>query len=50
MAAIWETRGYALRILSVRDQLNEPYFTIQQLLIILAPLWINAFVYIVLDA
>ena len=48
MGAIWETVGYAVRILSVRDQHNETYFTIQQLLIILAPLWINAFVYMVL--
>lgn len=48
MAAIWETGGYTLRIFSVRDQLSATIFTIQQLLIILAPLWINAFVYMVL--
>jgi RTA1 like protein len=48
MAGIWETIGYAFRILSVRDQHNLSFFTSQQLLIILAPLWINAFVYMVL--
>jgi RTA1 like protein len=48
MGGIWETGGYAFRILSVRHQLAQGYFIGQQLLIILAPLWINAFVYMVL--
>ena len=48
MAGIWETLGYTMRILSVRDQNNSAFFTAQQLLIILAPLWINAFVYMLL--
>ena len=48
MGTVWETAGYAMRILSVREQLNSGIFTSQQLLILLAPLWINAFVYMVL--
>ena len=45
IGASWEAIGYTLRILSVEDQLNGGYFTGQQLLILLAPLWINAFAY-----
>ena len=45
IGAGWEAVGYTLRILSVQDQLNGGYFTGQQLLILLAPLWINAFAY-----
>lgn len=48
MGALWETGGYALRILAVIDQRNDNYQTYQQLLIILAPLWINAFCYMCL--
>jgi hypothetical protein len=48
MAGIWETGGYAFRIMSVRNQATDGYFIGQQMLIILAPLWINAFVYMVL--
>jgi RTA1 like protein len=48
MGGLWETVGYAFRVLSVRDQLSQSYYTVQQLLIILAPLWINAFVYMLL--
>ena len=45
MAAAWETAGYIFRILSVESQLNSTDATAQQLLILLAPLWINAFAY-----
>lgn len=48
MGGIWETAGYVFRTLSVRDQHNEGFMTAQTLLIILAPLWINAFVYMLL--
>ena len=46
--AVWETCGYVFRTLSVHDQLNPAYFDVQQLLLLLAPLWINAYVYMVL--
>ncbi|KAH8814803.1 RTA1 like protein-domain-containing protein [Xylogone sp. PMI_703] len=49
MGGIWESVGYAFRILSVMHQLNSGYFSAQYLLILLAPLWINAFVYMVLS-
>lgn len=48
MGGSWEIGGYVFRALSVRDQLNSSLFTAQQLLILLAPLWINAFVYMLL--
>ena len=48
MAAAWETAGYAFRIVSVTKQMNSEVATAQQLLILLAPLWINAFAYMVL--
>jgi hypothetical protein len=48
MGGAWETSGYIFRTLSVEHQLNTAFATAQQLLILLAPLWINAFVYMVL--
>lgn len=39
MGAAWETAGYIFRTLSVEHQLNETYSTAQDLLILLAPLW-----------
>jgi hypothetical protein len=48
MGGAWETAGYIFRTFSVEHQLNTAYAIAQQLLILLAPLWINAFVYMVL--
>lgn len=48
MGGAWETAGYIFRTLSVEHQLSTAYATAQQLLILLAPLWINAFVYMAL--
>lgn len=48
MGGAWETAGYIFRTLSVEHQLSTTYATAQQLLILLAPLWINAFAYMVL--
>lgn len=45
MGGAWELGGYIFRTLSVEHQLNSAFATAQQLLILLAPLWINAFVY-----
>lgn len=39
MGAIWETGGYVFRILSVEHQMSAGLYTAQQLLILLAPLW-----------
>jgi hypothetical protein len=45
MGAIWELASFILRTLGTRDQQNEAYATASTLLFLLAPLWINAFVY-----
>lgn len=46
--SLWEAGGYVARTFSVIDQKNEPPYTVQLLLIILAPLWLNAFCYMCL--
>lgn len=48
MGAIWECGGYIARTLSVMHQKNTAIYTAQQLLILLAPLWINAYIYMLL--
>ncbi|KAK2784437.1 hypothetical protein FQN52_009018 [Onygenales sp. PD_12] len=48
MSCIWETAGFALRSVSAQKIIGLWHFIPQQLLIILAPLWLNAFVYMVL--
>lgn len=45
---LWQLLGYIFRILSITAPTSKPWFIAQSLLIILAPLWINAFVYMVL--
>lgn len=45
MAATWETVSFILRALGSRKQQNGGYALGTQLLFLLAPLWINAFVY-----
>jgi hypothetical protein len=45
MGAVWELASFILRTLGTRDQQNEAYATASTLLFLLAPLWINAFVY-----
>ena len=48
MGTAWECVGYIFRSLSVTSQLNSTFYTVQFLLIILAPLWVNAYIYMVL--
>ena len=45
MGAAWETIAFILHARGSRDQQNIGYATAYQLLYLLAPLWINAFVY-----
>lgn len=45
MGGLWETLAFTLHSLGSRDQQNTGYATAWQLLFLLAPLWINAFVY-----
>ncbi|KIW93834.1 uncharacterized protein Z519_05149 [Cladophialophora bantiana CBS 173.52] len=47
MAGLWETTGFAVRSYSAREFRGLGHFIPQQLLIILAPVWTNAFVYMV---
>ncbi|KIX10031.1 uncharacterized protein Z518_01112 [Rhinocladiella mackenziei CBS 650.93] len=47
MAGLWETAGFAVRSYSAKQFRGLGHFIPQQLLIILAPLWVNAFVYMV---
>ncbi|KAJ5314073.1 uncharacterized protein N7443_000957 [Penicillium atrosanguineum] len=48
MGVSWETVGYGVRALSARNQQNDTDATVTQMLILLAPLWVNAFDYMVL--
>lgn len=47
MASTWETLGFTFRILGARDPRSSGWATGSQLLILLSPLWVNAFVYMV---
>jgi RTA1 like protein len=48
MGCLWECGGYIFRSLAVTAQKHIGWLTAQSLLILLAPLWINAFVYMLL--
>jgi hypothetical protein len=45
MAAAWETAGFALRLLGAHDPRRQVFSIGSNLLVILAPLWVNAFAY-----
>lgn len=47
MASTWETVGFVFRLLGARDPRNQTYAVGSNILILLAPLWINAFAYMV---
>ncbi|EGX94800.1 RTA1 domain protein [Cordyceps militaris CM01] len=47
MGASWECICFVLRTLGARDQQNSTYVMLSTLIFLLAPLWINAFVYMV---
>ncbi|KAJ7185340.1 RTA1 like protein-domain-containing protein [Mycena filopes] len=49
MAGIWETTGLTLRVLSVLNTTSLVFGIPSQLLILLSPLWINAFLYVVMS-
>lgn len=48
MAAAWELVGFAFRIVSTQNETQLGYYLAQILLSLTAPIWINAFVYMVL--
>jgi len=45
MASAWETAGFAFRLLGARDPRRQVFAVGSNLLVILAPLWVNAFAY-----
>lgn len=45
MGALWETLAFILGALGAHDQQNSGYATAHILLFLLAPLWVNAFIY-----
>lgn len=45
MGAAWEMVAFILHSVGSKDQQNVGYATAWQILFLLAPLWINAFVY-----
>jgi hypothetical protein len=49
MAGIWETAGLTFRVLSVLHPTSQTFGFPSQLLILLAPIWINAFDYVVMS-
>lgn len=45
MSCLWETAGFAMRAVSAKEIYGLWHFIPQQLLVILAPIWLNAFVF-----
>ncbi|KAE9364408.1 RTA1 domain-containing protein [Stipitochalara longipes BDJ] len=48
MASIWETISFTARTISTRNQQNAWIELISELFVLLAPLWVNAFAYMLL--
>ncbi|KAL6885707.1 RTA1 like domain-containing protein [Trichoderma evansii] len=49
MASTWETIAFSFRTISTRYQQNTTIYLIFQIFILLSPLWVNAFDYMVLS-
>ncbi|KAF7361160.1 RTA1-domain-containing protein [Mycena sanguinolenta] len=49
MGGLWETAGFILRVYNVMDTTSSAYQIPSQLLILLSPLWINAFLYVLMS-
>lgn len=48
MGATWETGGFAFRVVGSKNQQTSIFSFMAQFLVLLAPMWVNAFVYMVL--
>ncbi|KAG8529744.1 uncharacterized protein KY384_005225 [Bacidia gigantensis] len=48
MSALWQFLAYAFRIVSIKNPTKTSWYSAWFILILLAPLWINAYVYMVL--
>jgi hypothetical protein len=47
MASLWETGAYAFRALGSKNQQSSGIATVAQILVLVAPIWVNAFAYMV---
>ncbi|KAF3009926.1 hypothetical protein E8E13_011019 [Curvularia kusanoi] len=47
MAGLWETGAYTFRALGSKDQQSVGIATVAQILVLVAPIWVNAFAYMV---
>ncbi|KAF2820835.1 hypothetical protein CC86DRAFT_360087 [Ophiobolus disseminans] len=47
MAALWETGAYAFRALGSKNQQSSGIALVAQILVLVAPIWVNAFAYMV---
>ncbi|KAK5719805.1 hypothetical protein LTR17_015094 [Elasticomyces elasticus] len=47
MAALWETIAYAFRALGSKNQQSSGIAIVAQILVLVAPIWVNAFAYMV---
>ncbi|EDU42147.1 RTA1 domain containing protein [Pyrenophora tritici-repentis] len=47
MASLWETGAYAFRALGSKNQQSAGIATVAQILVLVAPIWVNAFAYMV---
>ncbi|EOA81672.1 uncharacterized protein SETTUDRAFT_99534 [Exserohilum turcica Et28A] len=47
MAGLWETFAYAFRALGSKDQQSAGIALVAQILVLVAPIWVNAFAYMV---
>jgi hypothetical protein len=48
MGSAWETAGFALRLLGARDPRAQAFAIGSNVLILLSPLWVNAFAYMLM--
>jgi hypothetical protein len=48
MGGLWQTAAFIFRSMSIHDQTKEIFYTVWFILILCAPLWINAYVYMVM--
>ena len=48
MGVSWEFAAFIIRAMGTRKQQSEVYPTVSTILILLAPMWVNAFVYMVM--
>lgn len=48
MGSAWEFASFALRVAGTKNQQSTPIAFVSQILVLLAPMWVNAFDYMVM--